>query len=61
MAVIPGVLVGFHKVLNLLGQGGMDEVYRARDERLGRDVAIKILPPAFSVDPGRLRRFEQEA
>jgi Tol biopolymer transport system component len=61
MALTPGVLIGPYKVLNLLGQGGMGEVYRARDERLGRDVAIKILPPAYSVNPDRLRRFEQEA
>ena len=39
----------------------MGEVYRARDPRLGRDVAIKVLPPAFSADAGRLQRFEQEA
>src|SRR5213594_1892671 len=50
-----------YKVLSLLGEGGMGEVYRARDTKLGRDVAIKVLPAAFSADTERLRRFEQEA
>ena len=45
----------------MLGAGGMGEVYRARDPRLGRDVAIKVLPAEFSADPERLNRFEQEA
>ena len=46
---------------SLLGVGGMGEVYKAHDSRLGRDVAIKVLPPSFAADPDRLRRFEQEA
>src|SRR3989441_9607845 len=50
-----------YKVLSLLGEGGMGEVYRARDTKLGRDVAIKVLPAAFSAHAERLRRFEQEA
>jgi Tol biopolymer transport system component len=53
---VNGLVVG-----SLLGAGGMGEVYKAHDRRLGRDVAIKVLPTAFSADPGRMRRFEQEA
>jgi len=54
-------MVGPYRIGALLGRGGMGEVYAARDERLGRDVAIKILPPGYAADPGRLRRFDQEA
>ncbi len=61
MSLAPGVRLGVYEVSALIGAGGMGEVYRARDPRLGRDVAIKVLPPAFSADPERLRRFEQEA
>ena len=50
-----------YEVQSLVGIGGMGEVYRAHDPRLGRDVAIKVLPSAFASDPDRLRRFEQEA
>jgi serine/threonine protein kinase len=53
--------LGPYRILALLGVGGMGEVYRARDPRLGRDVAIKVLPASFSEDAERLRRFEQEA
>jgi len=56
-----GTKLGHYEVQSLLGAGGMGEVYRGHDPRLGRDVAIKILPPVFSNDPDRLRRFEQEA
>jgi len=56
-----GARVGPYQVLSLIGAGGMGEVYRARDTRLGRDVAIKVLPAEFASDPERLRRFEQEA
>src|SRR5215213_5107693 len=60
--VLPvGARVGPYEIVGLIGAGGMGEVYRARDPRLGRDVAIKVLPTAFSADPERLRRFEQEA
>ena len=57
----PGTFVGPYRVERLLAVGGMGEVYRARDTTLGRDVAIKVLPPGFSADPERVRRFEQEA
>src|SRR5262249_6861751 len=53
--------IGPYQVISLLGRGGMGEVYRALDLRLGREVAIKLLPAAFSTDKDRLRRFEQEA
>jgi len=56
-----GRQVHHYQVTSLLGRGGMGEVYRARDMRLERDVALKVLPTAFSTDPERLRRFEQEA
>ena len=61
MSLASGTRLGPYEILSLLGVGGMGEVYRARDPRLGRDVAIKVLPTAFSADPDRLRRFEQEA
>ena len=50
-----------YRIVSKLGAGGMGEVYRARDERLARDVAIKVLPADFAKDEDRLRRFEQEA
>ena len=56
-----GTRIGVHEIVAKLGEGGMGEVYRARDTRLGRDVAIKILPRAFTNDPDRLARFEREA
>jgi serine/threonine protein kinase/Tol biopolymer transport system component len=56
-----GSRLGPYEILAPLGAGGMGEVYRARDPRLGREVAIKVLPTSFSTDPDRLRRFEQEA
>jgi serine/threonine protein kinase len=61
MALAPGTRLGPYEIVALLGAGGMGEVYRARDPRLGREVAIKVLPVAFSADPERLHRFEQEA
>ncbi len=61
MALQSGTKLGPYEILEPLGAGGMGEVYRARDERLDRKVAIKILPPAFSADKDRLHRFEQEA
>jgi eukaryotic-like serine/threonine-protein kinase len=56
-----GRRLGVYHVQALLGRGGMGEVYRARDTRLGRDVAVKVLPHAFTSDPERLARFEREA
>ena len=61
MPLTPGLRLGPYEILSPLGSGGMGEVYRARDSRLGRDVAIKILPAELSADLGRLQRFEQEA
>ncbi len=56
-----GQTLGHYQVLEKIGSGGMGEVYRARDERLARDVALKLLKPSFAHDQDRLRRFEQEA
>jgi len=61
MALIAGTNLDGYEVLALLGAGGMGEVYRARDSVLKREVAIKVLPSFVSQDPGRLRRFENEA
>ena len=61
MSVSTGSRLGPYEILGPLGAGGMGEVFRARDERLKRDVAIKVLPASFSQDADRLRRFEQEA
>jgi serine/threonine-protein kinase len=61
MTLPPGTRVGPYEVVGLLGAGGMGEVYRARDPRLGREVAVKVLPKVHSRDPERLHRFEQEA
>jgi dipeptidyl aminopeptidase/acylaminoacyl peptidase len=61
MALAPGTRLGPYTVIGPLGSGGMGEVYRARDDRLGRDVALKVLRPDGAADPERLRRFEQEA
>ncbi len=61
MALASGTKLGPYEIIAPLGAGGMGEVYRARDTRLGRSVAIKILPAAFSADSDRLHRFEQEA
>ena len=61
MAMVSGTKIGPYEIVSLLGAGGMGEVYRARDSRLRREVAVKILPPSFARDADRLRRFEQEA
>jgi Tol biopolymer transport system component len=61
MTLEGGTRLGSYQVVALLGAGGMGEVYRARDPKLGRDVALKVLPPAFAQDPERLARFHREA
>ena len=61
MALAPGTKLGPYEVVSPIGAGGMGEVYRARDSRLGRDVAVKVLATEVASDPGRLRRFELEA
>src|SRR5271167_1253357 len=61
MALTSGTKLGPYEIVSPVGAGGMGEVYRARDARLERDVAIKVLPEALAKDADRLRRFEQEA
>src|SRR5262252_2040027 len=61
MTLGPGVRLGTYEILAPLGAGGMGEVYRGRDTKLERDVALKLLPPAFAADPERRARFEREA
>ena len=61
MPFAPGYAVGPYEIVGPLGSGSMGEVYRARDRRLGREVAVKVLPERFCLDADRLRRFEQEA
>jgi serine/threonine protein kinase/WD40 repeat protein len=61
VALSAGTKLGPYEILAFIGAGGMGEVYRARDVRLGREVAVKVLPESLARDPDRLRRFEQEA
>ncbi len=61
MSLLTGAVIGHYQVLDAIGAGGMGEVYRARDTRLQRDVALKVLPDLFAGDPERLSRFEREA
>src|SRR3984957_1334981 len=56
-----GIKLGAYEILAPLGAGGMGEVYRARDTKLRRDVAVKVLPEAFAKDPKRMARFQREA
>jgi serine/threonine-protein kinase len=57
----PGISLAHYRIISKLGEGGMGEVWRAADTKLGRDVAIKILPTSFARDPARMARFEREA
>lgn len=61
MPVEPGTTLGPYSVTAKIGEGGMGEVHRARDTKLDRDVALKVLPQAFTDAPDRLARFEREA
>ncbi len=61
MALAPGVRLGPYEIVSALGAGGMGEVYRARDTKLKREVAVKVLPAALAADPERLARFQREA
>ena len=61
MPLTPGARLGPYEIVGAVGAGGMGEVYRARDTRLQRDVAIKVLPESFALDPDRLARFRREA
>jgi len=61
MSLASGTTLGPYEVVSLLGVGGMGEVYRARDPKLGREVALKVLPDSFTHDRERLARFRREA
>ena len=61
MSLNIGSRLGHYDVTALIGEGGMGQVYRARDTKLDRDVALKVLPEAFTQDPDRLARFQREA
>ncbi len=61
MALEEGTRLGDYQILSSLGAGGMGEVYRAEDQKLGRQVAIKVLPGEFTDEPERMARFEREA
>src|SRR5688500_15685391 len=61
MVLTPGTRLGAYDIVGLIGEVGMGDVYRARDTRLSRDVAVKVLPELFAADPDRLARFRREA
>ena len=61
MSLVAGTKLGRYEIRSKIGEGGMGEVYLAHDPKIGRDVAIKVLPATFSADRERLHRFEQEA
>jgi len=61
LPLTPGTRLGPYEILSALGAGGMGEVYRARDTKLNRDVALKVIPDTFALDPDRVSRFKREA
>jgi serine/threonine protein kinase len=61
MAILPGRCLGPYEVISAIGAGGIGEVYRARDARLNRDVALKVIPEVFAADADRTARFAREA
>src|SRR5438128_4875046 len=61
MSLVAGTRLGAYEILSALGVGGMGEVYRARDTKLNRDVALKVIPDTFALDPDRISRFTREA
>ncbi len=61
MRLTPGTRIGPYEIVCVIGRGGMGEVYRARDSRLHRDIALKVLPEVFASDADRLARFDREA
>ncbi|MBI4442929.1 MAG: hypothetical protein HY649_06090 [Acidobacteria bacterium] len=61
MTIAAGTQIGSFGILGLLGSGGMGEVYQARDSKMGREAAIRVMPPTFACDPERLRHFSREA
>jgi serine/threonine protein kinase len=61
MALAAGTKLGPYEIVALIGAGGMGEVYRAKDTKLKREVALKVLPEAFAADPERMARFQREA
>jgi eukaryotic-like serine/threonine-protein kinase len=61
MPLAANTRLGPYEIIAAIGAGGMGEVYRARDQKLGRDVALKVLPAAFASDPERMARFRREA
>jgi eukaryotic-like serine/threonine-protein kinase len=61
MSLAPGTRIGPYEIVSIMGAGGMGEVYRARDPKLNRDVALKMLPALVATDPERLARFRREA
>ena len=61
MTLAPGTKLGRYEIRSKIGEGGMGEVYLARDIEIGRDVAVKVLPATFSAEQERLKRFQQEA